>query len=506
LQFPQSLLVGSGVTPRDRRIRLALFTLWLIVVGWMLTDHAFWRDEVRAFSLSLAGQNLAEMLRTVHGEGHPALWYLILRGTHEIFPFPQVLPVVAAIIGIAAMAVMAAFAPFRTAVVGVIMFSLYGAVDFLVVARNYGISALVMFGLAAAYGRVRNTLWFGVLLAVLCNTNVPSCFLAAAFLLFRFIEMLTEGKEPVRRDWLTFAANSLLAALGAYLCFSMVYPTFNDGAVSENLSDLGIGNLINAIVDSEEGFSNLAIPQMLLLLCCFGLIRRPGALCASLASFIGLKLFFYFVYFSSYRHEALFVVFVTCMYWMSAKGFGGSWRERPWMDGAQFAGTILFLMLLAVQSVQLFPSIWAQAKGIPFSHSADVAKILRRPEFSRAIVMADPDPLIEPLPYYVDNLLWLTRQQRFGNVTPLTRKGREDLTLSDILSDAEMLHRATGRPIIFLESVGLGRPAVRKKVMYDRTTTITAPDVERFRRSMRLVARLRPSVMAEDYDVYVYPR
>ena len=49
-----------------------------------------------------------------------------------------------------------------------------------------------------------------------------------------------------------------------------------------------------------------------------------GGIFAAIAGLLGLKLFFYFIYPSSYRHEALFIVFLLSLYWMTAKGAGGS--------------------------------------------------------------------------------------------------------------------------------------------------------------------------------------
>src|SRR5881227_1871597 len=95
-------LLGGTATAGDRRYRLILFLAWLVLVSWLLSGHVFWRDEVRAFSLALSGSNVIEMLRNVHGEGHPALWYLILRGAHNLFPYREVLPVAGAVFGIGA--------------------------------------------------------------------------------------------------------------------------------------------------------------------------------------------------------------------------------------------------------------------------------------------------------------------------------------------------------------------------------------------------------------------
>lgn len=507
LSFPQSPLIRGEIRPSDRRNRLFLFVAWLALVAWLLSVHTFWRDEVRAFSFALSGTTISGMLRNTHGEGHPALWYLILRIGHDLFPCREVLPVAGAVIGIAAAAVVAAFAPFRTAIVGLILFSFYGAFEYVVVARNYGMAMLVMFVLAALYPRVRNSLWLGVLLAILCNTNVPSCLLAAMFLLFRFIEMLTEEKRLTRRDWTIFAGNALLSLVGALLCFTMIYPTFNDAAVSANYG-FSIGRILSGLADASSGFTNIGMGVILLALSCLGLIRSPAAMGAALAGLISLKLFFYLVYPSSYRHEALFITFLVALYWMVADGAGGLWRwSRRRTDLIQRGGTLFFVALLAVQTVQLYVPLKNAVSGKLFSRSADAAKVLRQPELRSAIVMADPDTMLEALPYYADNPLWFLRQQHFGKVARLTNDARRLLTLDDILTDADRLHRQTGRPVVFMSHLELTpETKLRRAMMYNDETVVTPEAAKRFLGATRLVARLRPSGMDENYDLYVYPR
>jgi hypothetical protein len=467
-----------------------------------------WRDEVRAFSLALSGSNVVEMLSNVHGEGHPALWYLILRGAHTLFPFREVLPIAGAILGIAAMAILTFASPFRTVVIAMVLFSAYGAFEYVVIARNYGISALVMFSIAALYGRIRNSLWLGVMIALLCNTNVPSCIIAAAFLGFRFVEMLTDERRPERRDWFVFAGNAALAALGAFLCFITVYPTFNDAAVSTNFRDLTPAKIVAALLDSNKGFSHLLLGSWVLAISCLAFVRKPAALFAAVAGLVMLKLFFYFVYESFYRHEILYVIFLLSLFWMTANGAGGEWRSKKWMNYPQLAGSLSFTAMLAIHSIALAIPIKEELAGMPYSHSADVAKLLQKPELSGAIVMGDPDTMLEPLPYYVDNPLWMLRQQRFGKFALLTRNARVDLTLDEVLADADRLHRQTARPIVFLSHLRLRTDkATRTRVMFEDATILTPDSVRRFLSSTRHIATLRGSqTYDEDYDVFVYPR
>jgi hypothetical protein len=365
-----------------------------------------------------------------------------------------------------------------------------------------------MFAVAALYPRIKTTLWLGLLVALLCNTNVPSCILAAGFLLFRFVEMLTDGSRPQPRDWLLFAGNLVLGLIGALLVFLMVYPTVNDAALSPNYG-FSTGRILGGLFDPKTGFTNVALGfgMILLPLACLGLAARPAPLAAGLFAFVGMKLFFYLVYPSSYRHEALYLCFLVALFWLSAMGQGGIWSKRKWIRKVERAGVLLFLALLIVETGRLIPQIRAELIGVPYSRSYDVAGLLRQRSLRGAIVMADPDTMLEALPYYSDNPLYFLRQQRFGTVVQLSNHARRLLTLDHILGDARRLHRTTGRPVLFLSHLEL-RPEtdVREKMMYNDETLVTPEAARQFLASTRLIARLRPSRTDENYDVYLYPR
>jgi hypothetical protein len=88
----------------DRGIKLGLFVLWLCLVIFMAWHHSFWRDEVRALSLALQGDSFVEMLKSLHWEGHPAVWYLLLRIAYLVAGTPLVLPTIAT--GVASAAIL----------------------------------------------------------------------------------------------------------------------------------------------------------------------------------------------------------------------------------------------------------------------------------------------------------------------------------------------------------------------------------------------------------------
>ena len=507
--FIYSPLAGeNSVAPRGLP-RIILLLFWILLVGWFLSDHVFWRDEVRALTLALSGENLAEMLRNVHGEGHPALWYILLRAAHEIAPYREVLPVVAALVGLAAMGLFALYSPFRLPIIGIVMFSYYGAFEYVVVARNYGIAVLVMFLIAALYDRIKNSIWLGLLIALLANTNVPSCILAGSFLLYRFVE-LCRDKSAGQSDWARFLINSVIAAIAAWLCFITVYPPFNDGAVSSNLDTLSIATFGKALLDTDYGFHTGTLSSLVLNIMifasCLVFARNLPALVAAITAFVVLKLFYYIVYPSDYRHEMLFPIFLLSLHWIVIKTNGETFTDRRWVKGIALLGAWTLVNLLIAQTVRLTFPIEARLKGIPYTRSADVAEMLEQPNLRGAVLMGDPDTVLDAFNYYVDNPVWMMREGRFGEFSRLIKNSRREMTLDDVLTDVQQLHRSTGRPVVFLSTLNVERRNdYRFRSFFSNYLTVTPDSKARFKASMGLAARLRPALSGEAYDVYVYP-
>src|SRR3984885_7086596 len=136
-------------------IRFLLFGLWLPAARALAWRPVMWRDEVRALSTATQGENWIAMLRGLHGEGHPALWYLLLRAAHEITGRPEVLPLLALMVAVAAAWLIVWRSPFPRLLIGLILASHFFVYEFSVMARNYGIAMLILFAVAVAYPKCR---------------------------------------------------------------------------------------------------------------------------------------------------------------------------------------------------------------------------------------------------------------------------------------------------------------------------------------------------------------
>jgi hypothetical protein len=508
----------------DPRKRAALFAAWLVVAGYFVATHVMWRDEVRAFTLALGGADTIAMLRAIHGEGHPATWYLLLRAAHTIVPVREVLPAVAALLGAGAAAMLAFRAPFRGRIIALALFGEWMVFEYTAVARNYGISALLLFLFADRHDprRTRGGRGWqaGALLFLLCNANVPSVLLAAGLLLFWLVELIAvDGwrRTPALGAWAVAAG---CAGAGALLCFATVYPPYQDAAVSPHLREIGVASVLLASVQVVDYLFNLlpmflwqwqpATDMLLVVLVAailLSLARTPAGFVAMLATLLALLLFFHFVYPGAYRHVALLFPFILSLHWMVARGGGGRWPQGIAWPTARIAApaSALLALLLAIQVGYAGVQLQYQASGGAYGRAAELGRLLHRPDLTRAIVMSNPDVMVEPLGYYAPNPTWLLRQRKFGRVVRFTFFAERDLSLADMLATARQLRERTGRPVVMLLRRPLD-PAAPTRTEPDGpglTFSTTPAQVVEFLAATTRLARLAPTQTDENYDVYL---
>src|SRR5262249_22591977 len=140
-----SSMVNSALSKGSDHLRVMvfskclLFIIWLAVVAVGMWNHAFFRDEVRGLSLGSQARFLT-LPNLLHGEGHPALWYLLLRGTFDVFGTYSVLPVTSAVIASIGVAIFVWRAPFPLWWKPLFVFSGLPLFEYSVMARNYGLS------------------------------------------------------------------------------------------------------------------------------------------------------------------------------------------------------------------------------------------------------------------------------------------------------------------------------------------------------------------------------
>lgn len=489
---------------------LAILLGWTALVLLMAAGHEMWRDEVRALSLAIDPPTLTAMLEGLRGEGHPALWYLILRASHQLTGSVLVLPVCAFLAAAAGMAFLILRSPFHPGIKILLACSAFLAVEYPVLARNYGISLLPMFVFAAYYDRWRERgVGLGITLFLLTNTNVHSAIVAIALLGMWLVEVLRENGFRRSRPLAVYLVNAAVAGAGLLLAVAIVRGPAND-AITSSLPRSGLADALLALVHPGPSFQAMAptLPSLALTLLLFGsllaLARRPALLLAGCGALLLFALLFTVGYPGQYRHVGIWLAFLLSLCWIAEL------RDRR--DGADAdrwlprLGRICLLAVLVLQ-VGLGVGMLAESLRRPWSGSAGAATWLKaHPRYADAILIAEPDFNLEPFPYYGFARTYLLREQRFGHAVNFTRAARLELSLGEMLETGRRLKRETGAEVVALVPTELeldpAAPARRLGSGYNWIFTTSPDDVRAFLAGTERLARFDRSLQGEDYVLY----
>ena len=456
------------------------------------------------------------------------LWHLLLFGGWQVAHSELVLPITSFLVAGAAVTLLVLRAPFPRWVTALVVFGL-PAYEYSVMARNYGIAMLLLFAFAALYpARQRHPFALAAILAVLCNTNAHSAIFAGllteSWLWDTFVaeRYRADSSEALR----VFGALPIIL-LGLGFAVWTFWPT--PDSLTMGRTDLKpasawraaeafaaepaqrFASLMPAIVHFPPvGPYSLASPVLILSL--VGLVGRPVLLAAGLAGLAALGVFFTVVHVGYYRHQALFVAFLLCLYWMAFNRGDGPPPPR-WLHGLSLVGLygglpLLLACVIATTAVKIEED-WAR----PVSASREFGEFLQRsPEHRRSVLLAEPEYLIESMPYYVNNRIYIARERRFGRIVNFLASVKPDLSLGELLCAAWQAKRQAGGNAL----VALGPPIASASLPWDagarsplvqaerRTFRWSEEDVALWRRHATPVARFGEQVSASDERYLVF--
>jgi len=468
--------VSAGSTVRSHAIVLwysAIFAAWAAIVAVGELHHVFWRDEVRALSLALGADSLLSIPAAIHGEGHPALWYLLLRVFYDVFGTNAVLPLLSVLIAAAAVIIFLWRAPFSMWWKALFVLSAIPAYEYSVMARNYGIAMLLMFLYAAVYtARRRSPFWLGLILFLLAQTNVIANLLIPFYLFIWLIEWWSARRSGlVPRDrllWIILA--SVISFAGMLAAFATVYPTSHDLMLRTYPDDwLGILRGVGSAILRPGHFYcgppismwgpgcltggpfAEVVTTAVLYFAVAGLVARLPLLLSALGGLWATTLFFRFVYQSDYRHQAIWVVFLITLYWFEFARQMKSPRDvrKPIefrLFQLSFYGVLTAILAIHTGIHTVYTDIVTKA-----SKSRAVGNLMETRELRNAIIASEPEEIAEAIPYYVHNDIYLLREGKFGKVaTWSSHASKLNLTLHEILVTARDLRDKMRQPILIL--------------------------------------------------------
>ena len=373
------------------RDELLIFAAWAIMVIWLISRHAIWFDEARAWLIATRTSDWSAMLSQTYADGHPVLWYIFLRLGSYVHDSLQTLYSIHFIFAAIAAGLTLALRQLPLALRVLLIFGGILGYEYAVVARNYAPAAAALLAFAFFYpDREKYPLLLGAFLAIALNFHAGIAPIAPFFMLPWFI---LAWRGPKR----AFAIASTVIALGYCALLISIYPPHPESIfTSLHRSNQGLPIALSwsskflfpVLTFGLDDIGNLLGPTPILIVSLlmviffttvFFLYRTWPFRSAALGMLI-LSISFYMINypFASYRHGALVVVALFCLLAMEGKATLPLLRQKIAMA--------LFSFLLLVQFGRV-----VLAAFIPASMSHEVMAYLSRPELRNAQILCLPE-------------------------------------------------------------------------------------------------------------------
>jgi len=509
--------------PSHLRFAAALSLLHFALLLYFSQFHELWRDEVRALNIVLDSGSPLALMRNLHNEGHPILWYAILYLAQGVLRTKAVLVAASLLIAEAAVFVFAAYAPFPRWQRVLFALGLFPLYEYSVTCRNYGLAMLLAFTYSALYPRrFERPLWFASAIALFANATAFCAVIAAGMTVLWLLERGYVALFRERPGLASLKRTALAAGIAlAGIAFSIY--VFRADATSlfyrpQNLSvDTTLAawyaHLEHPLIQLVDLFSlsgplplSIAVWSLTLYL----LLRNPFIGLLFYGSVVSFDLFSALIYTPATRHKGLCYVLIVVALWLDAQLPA---RELPRLVrgfcrnlAPLVAG--LIPVLFAIQANAGYEALKLDKERL-LSGSRWLAHVIAQdPAYADAIVMGEPDLRIEALSYYVDNPIYQARDGAFGRKVNFSQGSAGDLTLDQLLAIARDLHAREHKPVIMV--LGPNLSPFGPFVSVHTFVKVFRYDPEmlaRFRAATRKIAVIRNNIAQivdpEEFDVYV---
>lgn len=289
LRLTDSSRIPAGVAI----IILLAFAGGTLYVG---LHHEPWRDEADAW-LAARDLPLAEMLPgwTAHA-GTPVLWYVALKSVVGL-PY-RAGTIINLLFAWAAAAILLVAAPLTRLTKILLLGSYFFAYEYAVIARSYALAILLIF---LALAMRKNAIAFGVVVALLFNTNVHGGIFAACFFV-------------LATRW----SSRAIMACGAAFALWQLWPR----GQSNPLAMRGVqANALTALRDAFTPWSTMQwtalIAIAIIALVAISIRPSPRALFVLLATVVALLALYSAVWFGGLRASGMIVVAVIVAIWIA---------------------------------------------------------------------------------------------------------------------------------------------------------------------------------------------
>lgn len=302
------------------------WVIYLIITFIAVLFHEPNRDEAQAW-LIVRDLDIGEIFSQLSVKGHPGLWYLIILPFAKLgFPY-LTMHLIHWLIMAIAVGIFLVKAPINFYTKLFFVFSYYILFEYTIIARNYGLTVLILFLIAAFYNyRFTSPYKYALLILLLLNCNVHSIGAGIALLIVYIAEVKKEGLISKLKFPILIIVAGLIASIiqlipSAHLSHDVTIhadylPLLNINSIW--VTTTGIQNAFIPITPEYEELKVALFFTFVFILFLFNFYKTKQVFTFLLISSLWLFYIFSTKLSGSWRHEGLLLVFIVFSIWINS--------------------------------------------------------------------------------------------------------------------------------------------------------------------------------------------
>lgn len=466
----------------DRNIRLLVFITWLLFQFYGFVNHVYWRDEVRALSIALSSNSYFDLFFQLKNEGHPVLWYFLLKVFYSLFQSPLVLGSLSLLFAIGFNYILLFKSKIHWLFVLLIVFGFYSVYEYSINSRNYGISVFLMFLFAYGFSKNKGSLLPLICLVLLPQTNFYATMFTPVFLALYCYNSKKLNKFQVILSCLVVVSvvisiitclpneQSLVAKKMSWDTFSWVH-----------LWDVGIG--FPMLLDLPFAY-NRELTTLLLLFSLLLFVKRKSFMLAAFLLLLIMSFFHQNIRENYLHHQGVYLFAFIALIIAEYNHLFKDFNSKLWVKNIMILGIVSFSVILIGLFYKGYEAYNMELK-FANSNADNFGRDLQQTHHLNRIIISEPDYIMESVMYYYPNSYYLPRENKKAYFTRFTRQNKDSLSLKDLLNVSDSLTKE-GKSVDFVFGWLLPDTNFTYRFSYNKKLHLDTVSLKRFHKEFKL--------------------
>ncbi len=413
---------------------------------YAILHHEIWRDEMRALSIAIQTPSFFQLPNYLVNEGHPILWYFLLKLGYSIFHTTSILPTLSLLFAVGVASLLLFRSPFPLIFSGLIIFGNWGLYEYGINCRNYGVAAYFMLLFADFYTRKPDkVILHFILLAIAAQANVYAAMMAMLLASWMVFDTYFKGGN-LKKSLLGFAI-----MIVSFLFVVYVTLPSSDSLVITN-DHQNYGHFLFNLLEVGNGFpeliygwfpGNYNFISIILWLSLLVFIPKPKVLILLIISLEVMSFFSLYFRMNFLQHQGMWIYTYITLLWINYKDISGFWVSKIWFKYISYSGVLAFSFILYTNFIKGKDSYNYDLNGLR-SDSKDAGKWFASNIKPKDVVISEPDYMMESAVYYHYQPFYLPREKVFNTYTHFTNANAEVMSLKTLNHIADSFS-ATGK-------------------------------------------------------------